>query len=104
VSKARVIPGENGNPPTVVFYCVGCGQNHAVPFDRRKPPAFDLWFFDGNLENPTIEPSVLVIGGGGYKIIVCHVVVTAGLLHYQGDDLHLPNQVSAMRDCELITD
>lgn len=104
MSKARVIPGQAGHPPTVVFHCTGCKQNHAVPFTSIRPHTAGLWFFDGNLDKPTIEPSLRVLGGLDGKGTACHVIVTNGLLHYCGDDPHLPNQVSGMLDCELITD
>lgn len=74
------------HPPSVVFYCIACKERHAVPYTKQRPPPAIpvLWYFDENFECPTIEPSLRVFNHDG-KTTKCHVVITAGILNYQGD-------------------
>jgi hypothetical protein len=104
VSKARVIPPIADHPPHVVFWCPGCKGNHVVPYVNKRPHPKDraIWFFDENIESPTIEPSLRVTLDDK---TACHVVVTAGILNYEGDSAHeLRGQRIPMTDCRLITD
>ena len=65
------------------FYCPGCGMHHA--FDKR-------WTFDGNFEQPTFSPSLLVKfpwWNGEKRIdMVCHSFIKAGKIEYLGDCTH----------------
>lgn len=78
--KALVVPdidGDPGHEPGAIefrqwynrdeiaglgFRCpCGCGREGYLPLDRdSKHPS---WSWDGNLEKPTLTPSVLQIGG-----------------------------------------
>lgn len=50
--------GPDGIPHGLVLRCVGCGQETAIPFASHTdhPPS---WTFDGNLECPTLAPSLM---------------------------------------------
>lgn len=45
------------NGDRAMLWCPGCDDLHAVGYG-----AADKWQFDGNLERPTISPSILVHG------------------------------------------
>lgn len=80
----------------VQFYCPGCNLTHTVtitPEDGVKH-----WSFNGNLECPTLSPSLGVrwrdVNKDTYD---CHVVVTDGVLNYCTDSEHeLAGQKVAM--------
>ena len=98
MSKARKVGPFGQHPPNVVFFCNGCGHEHAIPYTNVRPHVPGRWFFDENFESPTIEPSLLVFGWDG-KTHECHVVITNGVLNYQSDCAHsLAGQSVPMQD------
>lgn len=62
------------------FWCPGCDEAHAVPVTGPK-----AWTFDGNLDAPTLSPSLLCRRGGDS---VCHSFVRAGRMQFLGDCTH----------------
>jgi len=78
-------------------WCPGCEEMHIVP---------DTWSFDGNLERPTFTPGFKltciqrILADGEWigewqrdangKIIpmVCHYILTAGILNFCADSTH----------------
>ena len=65
------------------FHCVACGCAHSIN---------DRWGFNGDLENPTITPSILVNGDPRLlnpAVPRCHSFVTNGKIHYLEDCTHL---------------
>jgi len=78
-------------------WCPACEETHSLP---------DGWNFDGNLESPTFTPSfkheclkrVFVKGkwtgewvrdaSGSTVPVVCHYVLTSGVLNFQADCTH----------------
>jgi Family of unknown function (DUF6527) len=78
-------------------WCPGCGEMHVI---------FDNWTFDGNLENPTFNPSVKITGkktimvdgkwtgewvrdeAGNPVDSCCHYHLHAGELKFCSDSLH----------------
>lgn len=78
-------------------WCPACEEVHILP---------DRWQFDGNLENPTFQPSfrhtglrMVYVGGkwtgewvrnanGNVISRVCHYNLTAGQLQYCADSTH----------------
>jgi uncharacterized protein DUF6527 len=65
--------------PNVWLWCPGCQEVHGIT---------DLWQFDGNTEQPTISPSILVQGGRQGSDHVCHSFVKAGRWEFLGDSTH----------------
>lgn len=63
------------------FYCPGCGSAHGF---GTAPGG---WQFDGNMEKPTVTPSLLTTNPGrpDYR---CHLYLIAGQLHYLNDCSH----------------
>ena len=92
---------------TLVFWCPGCerlgedgeyyGGAHALPIsgDSSKRP---VWQFDGNLEAPTLQPSILSrlahrhewVNGAFQDVglFVCHSFLKAGVFDYLQDCTH----------------
>ncbi len=75
----------------LMFVCPGCIEMlggtglHALPVNTSlKSPA---WTFDGNLERPTLSPSILTYGRAGTSDR-CHSFMRAGALEYLGDCTH----------------
>lgn len=82
----------------VFIWCPACKDRHGVrchtPGQTPEPPAQPgmgpSWSFDGNLDAPTIAPSLNVswTQGEGRVLARCHFVVTNGAIAYQGDCTH----------------
>lgn len=75
------------------FICPGCAEPHTI--DET------IWTFDGNLERPTLAPSVKVTGSrfiGGpesdptdkalWPAFVCHSFVRGGRIQFLADSTH----------------
>lgn len=87
------------------FWCPGCDQPHgfSVAGDCR-------WQFDGNMDRPTVAPSILVQGGhyaeghsgecwctynakhpdnpSGFKCLRCHSYIRSGRIQFLNDCSH----------------
>jgi len=96
------------NPTHVGFYCEGCKHMHYV--NTAPQQSGPLWGFNGDLESPTLTPSVLNRTGhycqgqkqppdcwncndaaaNGYEGMcsVCHIFVTDGMIEYLSDCTH----------------
>ena len=83
----------------IAFWCPGCDGSHAVvtsDSSGKRP----LWTWDGNVDAPTIAPSILVrvewskmVEAGDdpsqWKDTVCHSFVRAGMIQFLGDCTHV---------------
>jgi hypothetical protein len=69
---------DNGELYGYRLNCPGCNKPHVVGTG---------WHFNGDMERPTFEPSVLVTGGGDptYR---CHSYVTGGRIQFLSDCSH----------------
>lgn len=86
---------QKANDGRLLFYCEGCGGCHGVN---------ETWEFNGDLENPTFHPSILVRGTVPItdeeaerilkgekvepKLLRCHSFVTDGRMEYLSDCTH----------------
>ena len=71
------------------FLCPGCGHLHT--FATKSPQKNGAkWSFNGDVNNPTFSPSMLVRAeyGEGYKPFVCHSFVRNGEIQLLGDCTH----------------
>ena len=96
--KLLARPEPNGT--RYVFDCPGCRARHA--FWVQDPARGPSWVFDGDMESPTVSPSVLVRGvdesGGDFN---CHIFIRRGQIEFLGDCTHpLAGQIVAMEDVE----
>ena len=70
MSRVEIFHDREGAYQGVIFDCPGCGFAHSLSTDWTAPghsrsPYADQgpqWHFDGNLELPTLSPSVLARG------------------------------------------
>ena len=62
-----------------LFWCPGCKECHS--FDKR-------WDFDGNMENPTFKPSLLVNANTPSLGKRCHLFVRKGKIEFLADCHH----------------
>lgn len=93
----------------LMFICPGCKELdgtglHMLPVNsfgvmaqaRDKRP---MWEWDGNVEAPTISPSILTKGGAPANQYVCHSYLKEGVFQFLGDCTHsLINQHAPMLD------
>jgi hypothetical protein len=78
-----------------LFYCEGCERVHAFN---------NAWEFDGNFENPTISPSLLVTMPRcrGKSDWICHSFIKDGKIQYLNDCSHdLAGQTVELLDEDL---
>lgn len=71
----------------IVFQCPGCKCSHGVPV----PPHRLAWGWNGDLERPTLTPSILITYGEHTppdRVAVCHSFVTDGKISFCGDSTH----------------
>lgn len=97
------IDAQRGDPPRdyVEYLCPGCGLYHRLPFTGEKRPK---WSFDGNLENPTISPSINSWQNDqeGKVRNRCHHFVRNGQIEFLGDCTHaLKGQTVTMLDIDV---
>lgn len=62
-----------------VFHCPGCDMVHSI--DTR-------WSFNGDMEKPTISPSLLVRYPTKEKMNICHSFIKEGKIQYLRDSTH----------------
>jgi hypothetical protein len=82
------IQGANGVEEAYLFHCPGCKESHAFrtsPWTNWKNEPGFVWTFNGDLRQPTFQPS-LRTGDKGDK--QCHLICTGGVLHFCGDSWH----------------
>ena len=77
-----------------LFHCPGCKRVHGFYSGRIQEPN---WQFDGNLDKPTIYPSILV--NKDDPNTRCHSFVSNGMIQFLADCWHdLKNQTVALPD------
>lgn len=69
------------------FYCPGCKCVHHIAI-AENDCGFPVWKCNGDMENPTVEPSVKVEYHGADKDTVCHSFVRDGKIQYLSDYTH----------------
>lgn len=88
-------PGEGG--ASFVYWCPGCEHYHGVWTVEPNPMTKALWTFNGSLERPTFNPSLLI--NYSEKNGVCHCFIRDGRIEFLGDCTHaLAGKVVEMED------
>ena len=78
----------------IAFRCNGCGHHHGVPVSGDT-----AWEWNGDVDNPTISPSILNRGPYPEGERVCHIFVREGKIEYLQDCTHhLAGQTVEMED------
>ena len=67
----------------VYYWCPGCKDVHCVPFVYGSDKLPRRWLFDGNLDYPTLSPSVKHLQESGDSR--CHYHVQSGWIRFCGD-------------------
>lgn len=80
-----------------MFHCPGCHTLHRIQTDKNHKPC---WDWNGDVDNPTINPSILVRWSReGKKDQRCHSFVKDGKIQFLGDCTHdLKNQTVEIPD------
>lgn len=82
MAENRVQPAKGGDGvDRLIFICPGCDDRHQVTVGERGK-----WGWNGSLDKPTFEGSVLVTGGSDN--ITCHSFVRDGQIQYLTDSTH----------------
>jgi hypothetical protein len=77
--KMTRLQGEDGKPSTrFAFFCPACQYGHWIDTAPGR------WTFNGDMEKPTISPSVLTVGIEPR----CHSFVRDGKIQFLGDCTH----------------
>lgn len=96
---AKILPVARDNQPVgFAFFCPGCRQTHRIyTAGARHPDNPDLiWDFSGDMEKPTLSPSILV-----RNIETCHSFIKDGNIQFLGDCTHsLANQTVPLPDID----
>lgn len=70
-------------------WCPGCDAAHRMMVERG--PAYDgqpVWDWNGNLESPGVEPSILCTYSGPGGELTCHSFLRNGVWEFLGDSTH----------------
>jgi hypothetical protein len=93
---ARLSPVQYGEHhyQAILFVCPGCEASakgsglHMLPVSGDIPPGKPQWSFDGNLEAPTLNPSILTRYNIAGVQFVCHSFIRAGQIQFLSDCTH----------------
>ena len=73
--------------PDYTFYCQGCHSDHGIWITKRNRKGA-IWIFDGNLDKPTISPSINC-GCDDHQVNYrCHFFIKAGMIEFLSDCTH----------------
>lgn len=78
-------PMKHGDRSGYSFQCPACGCAHMVLTDGKKSPN---WTFNGDIENPTTNPSIRVRTEFNKIPKTCHFFIKNGMIEYCGDCTH----------------
>lgn len=87
-STIRVIDDHGVRYQALAFVCPGCNNDlHLLPVNTTEHSP--SWEWDGNLEAPTLFPSIKTEWGNETTgIHVCHSFLRAGVFEYLSDCTH----------------
>lgn len=67
------------------FHCPGCGCAHYIQTNKAFSPC---WDFNGDVDNPTVHPSILVRSVHNGRNSVCHSFIKGGKIQFLNDCTH----------------
>lgn len=70
---------------SLLFWCEGCKFFHSFLIKTRSDYKGPIWKHDGNYENPTFTPSLVIDANGPNR---CHLTITNGIITYLEDSKH----------------
>jgi len=88
------------NAPDYVFVCPGCGHGHGLYISHPNDVGAQ-WTWDGNIEKPTVQPSIMSKWDYGTGKKVCHMFVREGKIIFLNDCTHeLRGKTVDMKDID----
>jgi len=82
--KAEPLNNQSGELEGWLIFCPGCKQGHL--FTTRSRPGWTGWTFNGNPDEPTFSPSMLV--NKSWPERRCHSFVEGGKIRFLSDCYH----------------
>jgi hypothetical protein len=83
----------------LVFWCPGCKAYHRYVIEPKGDYSGPVWQWNGDMEKPTLSPSLLVTYHDGVRR--CHLFVHDGMIDFLGDCHHdLRGQTVPMEEAE----
>lgn len=82
MAKFYLLEKEKGH---YVFDCPGCGYSHSIT-TLAPNESGNIWHFNGNLEKPSVCPSLLV--NKHHPESRCHSIITNGKIQFLPDCYH----------------
>lgn len=73
--------------PDFYFYCPGCKCDHGV-WVKKEGYNGPVWSFNGDMERPTVSPSLKITIPVPGKMEICHSFITDGKIQYLNDCTH----------------
>lgn len=107
--EKHFVAGDDNRPTgevTLYFYCPGCKGGHAFRLNRQDGNTQQpLWSWNGNMEKPTLTPSLLMYDpgpDGKQRKSICHLYVTDGKIQFLSDCQHaLAGKTVPMVDLDI---
>ena len=69
-------------------YCPACEDAHRFIVEAEPGTEIGMWDFDGNMELPSFEPSLLVTTGFPSGTKICHSYLRSGVWEFLPDCTH----------------
>jgi hypothetical protein len=93
VAVIRDLSTKDNHYKAIAFCCPGCAKDggpglHMLPIQGNIPVNTAQWAWDGNIEAPTLSPSILTRSQYNGKPTVCHSFMRAGNLEFLSDCTH----------------
>jgi hypothetical protein len=89
LAQIRQVDDNGHHYEAILFVCPGCGDDlHMLPVGGDVPDGKPRWDFDGNLDAPTLSPSILTRYKTKGEEWVCHSFLRAGVFEYLSDSTH----------------
>lgn len=72
-----------------IMNCPGCKGSHVIPVVNAEYCQGREWGWNGDINNPTFTPSILVnVGGSNKSRPICHSFIRDGKWQFLGDCTH----------------
>lgn len=84
MSKLRAVEPLALDATEYTFFCPGCKATHWVRTSGKQP----CWSFNGDVDSPTLNPSILVRGRDQTGDTRCHSYVKDGQIQFLPDCTH----------------
>lgn len=84
IAALRTVEDQGHAYAAILIMCPACDDLHMLPVGGDVPPGKPQWEFNGNLEAPTLSPSLLTRMGNQ----VCHSFLRNGIWEFLSDCTH----------------